>query len=92
MSVVEAEAMGVPVIVTDIPGPTDAMLDNETGVVVKKKDVSSLYEAMRAMATDVQRCKNMGEKAYAFATERFERQQFFERVARDRARLMNLNE
>ena len=35
MSVVEAEAMGVPVIVTDIPGPVNAMIDNVTGITIE---------------------------------------------------------
>ena len=39
MGVVEAEAMGVPVIVTSIPGPVDAMKENETGIVVKKGSI-----------------------------------------------------
>lgn len=34
--------MGVPVIITYIPGPTDAMLDGKTGLIVEKADVNNL--------------------------------------------------
>lgn len=49
MVVVEAEAMGVPVIVTDIPGPTDAMIPDETGLVVKKRTWILSYPPWRRL-------------------------------------------
>ena len=60
MGVVEAEAMGVPVIVTSIPGPVDAMKENETGLVVVKKDVVGLTKAMKIMQDNPQMCKQFG--------------------------------
>lgn len=44
--VIEAQAMGVPVIVTDIPGPIDAMDPGNTGLVVPKADTAALADAM----------------------------------------------
>lgn len=52
MAVVEAEAMGLPVIISDIPGPIDAMIPDETGILVKKADVNSLYSTMRTLRDD----------------------------------------
>ena len=49
MGVIEAEAMGVPVIVSDIPGPVDAMIQNETGFVVKKGSIERLVNANGAI-------------------------------------------
>ncbi len=88
-AVVEAEAMGVSVIVTDIPGPTDAMLRNETGLVVKKADEQSLYEGMLRIAEDEQMRQRFGENGYRFAFENFEQTQFIEHIMEDRKRLLN---
>lgn len=88
MGVVEAEAMGVPVIVTDIPGPIDAMIDNETGIVVQKADVESLYNAMISIREDKVRYFAMAEKAHDFAVNNFEQKQLFSYILEDRKKLL----
>ena len=88
MGVVEAEAMGVPVIVTDIPGPTDAIIKNETGLVVKKADVETLKNAMVKMNNDVDFCKKCGENSIEFAKNNFEQQQLFQKILEDRKNLL----
>ena len=88
-AVVEAEVMGVPVIVTDIPGPTDAMLRNETGIVVQKADVDSLYDGMRKMQEDKDMRLRFAERAHSFGTERFEQNKLAEYILEDRKRLLN---
>lgn len=90
MGVVEAEAMGVPVIVTDIPGPTDAMIKNETGLIVKKADVDTLVDAMKKLLNDEQLCKIYGVNAVDFAKNNFEQKKLFEHILEDRKRLLNL--
>lgn len=90
MGVVEAEAMGVPVIVTDIPGPTDAMINNETGLVVKKADVDTLVDAMKKLLNDEQLCKIYGVNAVDFAKNNFEQEKLFEYILEDRKRLLNV--
>lgn len=86
MGVVEAEAMAVPVIVTNIPGPIDAMLPEKTGFVVEKKSVEQLEAAMvRMMNSDVQ---VFGEAGMKFTREGFEQQEFFRRVLEDRKKLL----
>ena len=86
--VIEAEAMGVPVIVTDIPGPTDAMIKNETGLVVKKADVDTLVDAMKKMLNDEQFCKMCGVNAIDFAKNNFEQKMLFQYILEDRKRLL----
>ena len=87
-AVVEAEAMGVPVIVSNIPGPTDAMQADVTGLVVKKADPDSLYEAMLRMKQDEALRRSCAEASVKFATERFEQQKLFEHILEDRKRLL----
>lgn len=86
--VIEAEAMGLPVIVSDIPGPTDAMVKNETGLVVKKADIDSLKSAMLEIRNNENMRECMAEKAYTFAKDNFEQQNLFEYILRDRKRLL----
>lgn len=47
--VLEAAAMGRPVITTDIPGCREAVDDKESGLLVKPRDVDSLEDAMETM-------------------------------------------
>ncbi|MCL7746083.1 glycosyltransferase family 4 protein [Halalkalibacter alkaliphilus] len=85
--VIEAEAMGIPVIVTDIPGPTDAMLRGETGLVVPKGEVDPLIEAMKTMLNPTLR-HEMGEKAIVFVREKFDQRVLWKHILEDRNRLV----
>ncbi len=89
-AVVEAEAMGVPVIISDIPGPTDAIIKDETGLVVKKADVDTLHDAMARLYDDAALRDRFGKAAYAFAAEKFDQKQLFAHIVADRKRLLNL--
>lgn len=88
MGVVEAEAMGVPVIVTDIPGPVDAMKKNETGIIVKKGNVKELLNAMNTMYEDEDVRKKYSRNAQNFVRYKFEQKRLFEEILLDRKRLL----
>lgn len=90
-AVVEAEAMGVPVIISDIPGPRDAMIENATGLVVKKADPETLYEAMERIKSDDALRQKLGQAAYKLATEKFEQTQLMHHILEDRKRLMKMD-
>ena len=87
-AVVEAEAMGVPVIVSDIPGPTDAMVPEQTGLMVKKADVDTLYQAMARICEDRELCHRMGQEAAGFAAEKFDQKELVKHILEDRKALM----
>ncbi len=88
MGVVEAEAMGVPVIVTNIPGPTDAMINGGTGLVIEKKDIAGLEHAMRTMMEDRTFLESCSLNTRELVVEKFEQQQFFREMLEDRKRLL----
>ena len=90
MGTVEAEAMGVPVIVTNINGPIDAMLPDVTGKAVPKEDAEALYMAMKTLPQED--LVKMGEAGYKFALENFEKEKFCALVLADRKRLMGIEE
>lgn len=86
MGTIEAEAMGVPVIVTEIPGPIDAILPNITGKLVPKADAEALYNAMKKMPTDD--LVYFGENGHSFAVEKFEQHNLCRLILEDRKRLL----
>ena len=90
MSVVEAEAMAVPVIVTNIPGPMDGIVKDETGFVVEKKDAPALEAAMRRMAAaDL---GYYGNNGLELVRNGFDQKRFFAYVLEDRKRLMHVRD
>lgn len=52
VSISEASASSLPVVVTDCGGITDQVVHNETGFVVKQRDVVGMADAMRRLARD----------------------------------------
>lgn len=90
MSVVEAEAMAVPVIVTNVPGPVDGMVKNVTGFVVEKRDVPGLEAAMRKMmASDL---GYYGNNGLELVRNGFEQKRLLGYILEDRKRLMGVGE
>ena len=87
-AVIEAESMGLPVIVSDIPGPTDAMQRNHTGLVVTKGSAKELAKAMYTLYKDCSLRKEYGNNAYDFAVTNFEQKKLFEKILLDRNRLL----
>lgn len=59
-SVIEASALGLPVICSDAYGVMDAMVDDVTGLRCKVGDVDSLYEAMLSLANDTKLQSKLG--------------------------------
>ena len=62
-SVLEAQASGVPCIVTDMGGPQEIILPGETGLVCRGRDSSSLAQAIMKLLKDDDLRRTMGEKA-----------------------------
>lgn len=71
-SVLEAMAMGRPVVTTDAPGCRDTVVAGETGWLVPVKDVEALASAMETFIRDPGSVRVMGEAALAFARLRFD--------------------
>lgn len=60
-SVIEASALGLPVICSDAYGVMDAMIDGVTGLRCKVGDVESLYNAMKTMVDNPALIKELGQ-------------------------------
>ena len=71
MSVLEAQAAGVPVVSTRVGGIPTAVDDGRTGILIEARDVSGLEAALAGLLTDAERREAMGEAARAAATAIF---------------------
>ena len=68
--VLEAQAAGLPVIVTDAGGPQENVLAGETGLVVQGNDEESLRLAIAQLLADPRRLQEMGRAARRYIQDR----------------------
>lgn len=90
--VLEAQAMGVPVVVSDIPGAVNAMENGKTGIVVKKGSVKSLYHALDNLKADKSLLEQMGKKGRLYIEDQFDQEVVFKNILKDRNRLLGNKE
>lgn len=72
-TVMEAGAMGLPSIVTDINGSREIIIDGKNGVIIPSKYVEALYHAMEEMITNSDKTKEYADNAREMIASRFER-------------------
>lgn len=89
MVVIEAETMQLPVIVTNIPGPTEAMIPDKTGLVVRKKDSDDLTKAILYLLKNENERNLMGKEARTFVVENFERETFMNELLKSREKMLS---
>ncbi len=70
--VIEAEAMGLPSIVTDINGSREIIIEGKNGTIVPSRDAEVLYSAMKRMATDQSWRESLATNARSLIASRFE--------------------
>lgn len=72
VSIAEAAATGLPVIVSDCGGITEQVVDGVTGVVVPEGAVDGMAEAMLTLARDPELRRRLGEAGRRRMVERFD--------------------
>jgi len=70
--VIEAAAMSVPTIGTDIDGLSDAVVDGKTGLLVPVRDIEALRRAIEKLLKNKQLRVQMGKAAKLRAQEEFD--------------------
>lgn len=71
-SVLEAMAMGRPVITTDAPGCRETVVDGENGLLVPPRDAAALERAMETLILDPARAAAMGQASLERVRARYD--------------------
>ena len=71
-TVMEAGAMGLPSIVTDVNGSREIIIDGQNGLIIPVKDVNALYDAMKCLLLDEEQTQRLVAKVRSFIEARFE--------------------
>ena len=70
--VIEAGAMGLPSIVTDINGSREIVIEGENGTIIQPRDCEALYSAMKRMILNPETTREMAAKARGLVASRYE--------------------
>lgn len=70
--VIEAGAMGLPSIVTDINGSREIIIEGENGVIVPPKNADALLKAMKRFVENRDEVKTMANNARSLIASRYE--------------------
>ena len=70
--VIEAGAMGLPSIVTDINGSREIIIDGQNGVIVPPRDEEALYQAMKRFVEQPDEIAAMAQNARGLIASRYE--------------------
>ena len=90
MSVIEASAMGVPVVVTKYPGPSSAIQEGVTGISVPVKDSDALTTAVANLLENKEKAIAMGRAGRIFVERNFEQKEFIRHYMENRKQLLGL--
>jgi glycosyltransferase involved in cell wall biosynthesis len=71
VSLIEAQAAGLPVVTTDVGGIKDVVQDDQTGFVIKQGDIETYVEKLRLLVEDSNLRDRMGQNGHNFVIRRF---------------------
>jgi len=87
-AIMEAAAMGVPVVATNVKGNREVVIPNQNGLLVPFGDVTALAEAMVNILSDPEKAKAMGRSGRQLAEKRFDEKIVFGKIKREYFRLL----
>lgn len=79
-AIMEAAAMGVPAVVTDVKGNREVVEHGRNGLRVPLGDVPTLAGAIAQVLTHPEQARQMGQESLRIARQRFDEQLVFETV------------
>jgi glycosyltransferase involved in cell wall biosynthesis len=71
-TILEAMAMGRPIITTDVPGCRETVVSGKNGYLVPKADIDALVDRMVFFIENPDRCRSMGLVSREVAEKRFD--------------------
>ncbi|MBO5854524.1 MAG: glycosyltransferase, partial [Bacteroidales bacterium] len=88
MVIQQAMAMEIPVVTTDIPGPSEVIKDGETGILAKPRDTDSLYDAILWMIEHPEERLQMGKMGRKRCEKYFSRERMLQLTLEDRENII----
>jgi glycosyltransferase involved in cell wall biosynthesis len=85
----EAQAMKLPVVSTNVIGPRESVADGQTGFLVEPRNSQVLIELLRKLILDPTLRRQMGEKARQRVERMFDEKDLTEAVIRNRLKLIS---
>jgi glycosyltransferase involved in cell wall biosynthesis len=85
--VMQAGAMGVPSIVTNINGCNEIIIEGKNGTIIPVKDVNLLFKAMKKMKGDNIYRTHLQKNSRVMIVSRYEQQMVWEAILREYKRL-----
>lgn len=79
-AVVEAMGCGLPAVVTDCGGPTETVVDGETGLIVRSGQPEDLAEAVARLLDDEPLRRSLGERARQRALDAYSLPRYADKV------------
>lgn len=83
----EAMAMAVPIITTDIPGPSEVIEDGKSGILIQPQNEDAVFSALNEAVNNKERFIEFGLSGRARAEKHFSRPIMLERIYQDKEEL-----
>ena len=87
MAIQQAMAMGCGIITTDIPGPSEVIIENKCGLLVPSEEYLRLSKAMDCLYSDREMLRNFVDFGVRRVHERFSRQRMLQCTIEDREKM-----
>lgn len=81
ISVIEAQASGVPVVVTDAGGSRETFQPDQSGILVPRSDSAALAQAFLSLASNCELRHQMGHQGRIFALTNFKLERMVEQIS-----------
>ena len=71
VSLIEAQASGVPIVTTDVGGIRDIVADNTTGYIVPKNDLTKFSEKLKELVENKNKRETFSKNGWGFVKDKF---------------------
>ena len=89
VSAIEAQASGIPVIISNIPGLMETTLPNVSSLTVERNDYLAIADCITELYENPAKREQMGLSARAFVEENYELNKCFEMIENEYMRIIN---
>lgn len=84
----EAQAMGLPVVSTDVIGPRESVEQDVTGILVKSQSAEAVYNALMRLCSDKELRIQMGRRGRERIHLKFDRKDMIQEIVKHRLSLV----